>query len=292
MEQLYKIILSVMIASATGFLSAGEKINQGIELTMGDQVHFINVRGKVKITGWEQSKINIEGTLDDEAKGLLVTSDKGKVKIIVDMPHHLSPASGSDLQLYIPMTSKVIAEGVSTEWQFDNLGKLFVHSVTGDVRVTNNHSDVVLEVVSADVVIDGVTGNAMVNGLSGKIELQKIIGEVVASTVEGKLHFVQPDIGLARLSSVNGEIEVDGTLKDEGMLVVNSVNGNVLLNVGSSNNFSCELNALHGGRIENKLAVAGKSESKQMGSSLSLAVGKGDARIEATTISGTIFIQK
>ena len=292
MKQLYKIILSVMVSSAAGFLSAGEKINRGIELTMGDQVHFINVRGKVKITGWDQSKINIEGTLDDEARGLLVTSDKGKVKIIVDMPHHLSPASGSDLQLYIPITSKVIAEGVSTEWQLDNLGKLFVHSVTGGVRVTNNHSDVVLEVVSADVVIDGVKGNAMVNGLSGAIELQKIVGEVVASTVEGKLHFVQPDIGLARLSSVNGEIEVDGTLKDEGILVVNSVNGNVLLNVGSSNNFSCELNALHGGRIENKLAVAGNPESTQMGSSLSLAVGKGDARIEATTISGTIFIQK
>lgn len=280
------------IISAAAILSAGEKISRTIELTTGDQIHFINVRGKVKITGWDQSKINIEGTLDDEATGLLVTTDNGKVKIIVDMPHHLSPATGSDLQLQIPVNSKVIAEGVSTEWQLDNLGTLFLHSVTGGVRVINNQSDVVLEVVSADVDIDGVKGNAMVNGLSGAIKLQKIVGEVVASTVEGKLHFIQPDIGLARLSSVNGEIEVDGTLRDEGVLSVNSVNGNILLNVGSSNNFSCELNALHGGRIENKLAVAGKHETRQMGSSLSLAVGKGDARIEATTISGTIFIQE
>jgi len=270
---------------------AREKVQKSIDLENIHRVHFINIRGAVKLTGSEQTNLSIEGTLDDNALGLRTSQNKEVLIIEVEMPQHLMPVSGSKLELKLPQSMGVRIEGVSTEWQLDNLGATQIQSVTGSVLLKNGQNDVDIEVVNAPIQIEGIQGNLNLHSMNGNIQIHGVSGDIDANTIDGKIILKQQKINQVRLSTVNGVIDVSGSMSHESSLILSSVDGDLYLNLEKSDGYQCQLNALYGGKIDNQLPVSGETTVSAGGAKLSLAVGDGQGKIEATTISGTIHIK-
>ncbi len=291
----YKILTTglglAIVMMFTSELAAAEKIKREFEVAKDSIIEIFNLRGSVEIKGWKQNHLSIEGVLDEESTGLLIQEKDNRILVKVELPRQLSPKKGSKLVIYLPQSSALNARGVSTQWSISELGATIVHSVSGEISLSSSSGDVSLNVVSAPVTVKAVDGKLEVTSLSGKIDVADISGEVSLSTVEGELHFTQPIIELARLNSINGAIFVDGKLSKQGDLNVNSVDGDVFLKIGTSEDLNCQLNALHGGDIKNHLKIVGKESNNFAGKHFSLVVGEGEAVVEATTISGTIHLQ-
>ncbi len=288
-------ILSLVLLPLSQLLGvevlAAEKVDVEYELTSSTDIRVFNLRGSIEIKGWDKNLVKVKGVLDEESTGL-VFEEKGNQFIInVEMPRQISPKKGSKLFIFVPQTSAIVAKGVSSSWSLEAVGDININSVSGDVAINHSSGDVKLDVVSAPVSVKSVAGDLRVTSLSGKINVTEISGEVSLSTVEGELHFSQPIIELARLSSINGAIYIDGEISKQGSLSVTSVDGDVFLKVGTSDALNCQLQALHGGDIKNYLKVAGKESKRLTGKQLSLIIGEGGAIVEATTISGTIHLQ-
>ena len=275
----------------TALLMAAEKVDREIDLSGNPKIKFFNLRGSVEIKGWDKKILHIKGVLDEESTGL-VLEEKGEVFIVkVKMPRRISPKKGSKLVIFVPIKSTVRALGVNSSWDVQGVADISINSVSGEIIVASSSGDVELEVVSAPVTVKTVAGSLDVNSLSGIITVADIEGAVSLSTVEGELKFTQPIINSARLNSVNGTIFVNGELSKHGNLSVTSIDGDVFLKVGTSTDLNCDLKALHGGKIINYLDVAGTESKQFMGKHFSLIIGDGEAKVEATTISGTIHLQ-
>jgi hypothetical protein len=284
-------LILVFLALSTTSLFAAEKVNREIEVAVNPEFKFFNLRGSIEIKGWDKQILKVEGVLDEESTGLFVEENDKNIIVKVKMPRQISPEKGSKLVIFVPRTSKVEAQGVSSSWNIQAVDDILINSVSGEILVANSSGDVDLEVVSAPVTVKAVSGDLNVTSLSGKIKVQDIAGSVSLNTVEGELNFKQPNIGSARLNSVNGTINIEGKLSKTGNLSVTSVDGDVFLKVGTSDDLNCNFKALHGGDIKNHLKTVGEESQQFSGKSFSLVIGEGKALVEATTISGTIHLQ-
>jgi len=194
---------------------SGEKINQSVALEKIKQVRINNIRGKVKIIGIQDDEFLIKGTLDDDARGLKISKEGSLLVVEVEMPHHLSPVDGSDLEIKLPRRLSLMIHGVSSAWQLVNVGESSIHSVTGAINIKNIDTTLI-EVVNAPINIDGINGDLTINAMNGNIEIDNVTGSVNASTMDGHLKIKQQKINNVRLSSVNGVIEVSGVISKKG----------------------------------------------------------------------------
>ncbi len=103
---------------------AGEKVDKTLPLNDATNVSVDNLRGKVKISGWDKNSVSVEGEVDDKAEEFIFEQDGSTIKVKVVMPRHLNSGwneEGSDLTIHVPEQVKVNFNGVSTDITLANL---------------------------------------------------------------------------------------------------------------------------------------------------------------------------
>ncbi len=269
-----------------------EKIDKTIPLIDIKSIEVINHRGKISFEGKETDSLTITGSLDEQAIALNISQQQNRLVLDVQVPEHLAPKKGSNLKITLPGSIAIQVKGISSQWRFKHTFAVQIETVGGDIRLADVLGDVTIDAVSADIDIQNVQGNLIIDSLSGKITLTEIAGLVEVSSVEGNIQFLQKMINQAFLSNVKGSISVKGQLSAGAWLNVDSVDGNILLNLGQSDSFRSIINVLEDGEIINQLSEKGQKSTDEKGQHLNVIVGDGLAQIIATTVSGKVKLMK
>lgn len=286
------ISTTLLLVSTAVFAAKVIKVNKIIPLIDISTIEVINHRGEISFKGIDTDRLTIKGSLDEQATELKLTRRGSRLIVEVKVPEQLAPKKGSKLEISLPTAIAIEAKGVNSKWKFKHTFSVQIESVRGNIKLTDVSGNVFIDVVNSDMDIENIRGNLKINSLSGKIKLVEIAGNVEVGSIEGNIDYLQKVIHKAQFSNVKGAITVRGQLGADAILNVNTIEGDIRLDVGSSESFHSTVNVLGNGKIINQLPEKGESSALEKGANLNLSRGYGSARIDANTLNGTVYLLK
>lgn len=272
---------------------SAEEINRSIDAAADGHVHVSNIAGSVTVEGWSRSKVEVTGTLGRNVKELIVVRKGDKVVVKVKVPRSSGRGTDSDLHIMVPEKSSLDVGTVSADIEVSGvLGEQDLQSVSGDVEAECAGGYMTAESVSGDVDItgDGEDGEVSASAVSGDVNLTRISGVVSLEAVSGDLTIHEGSFRRADVSSVTGEIVFSGELLEDGKLSVESVNGDVDIELQDNVSARFEIDTFNGD-IDNCFGPeAERSSAYAPGWELEFEVGGGDGRVEISTLNGDIAL--
>jgi DUF4097 and DUF4098 domain-containing protein YvlB len=303
---------------STQVFAAGVAINEKRAVSANEKIQINNMRGVVNIVAVDKAEFNVQGTLDEKAKGFDLTSKNGVTKFEVKMPSRMysdynedGQEVGSRLEIQVPVGSQVEFTGVNADVTATGIqGGTTLTSVNGSVRGELLGSDVSLETVNGQihsknnngrVTLQTVNGEIDDNGSQGRLKLESVNGEIksVSQAKEVELSVVNGEgrlelDGTERLEfdAVNGDIAVDLKNSQTPKIEASTVSGSIKLTLDANVKARFELSGSAGGDIENSLTNDQVVKAKY-GPSRDLAFSTGSGGdIEISTVSGEIELKK
>jgi len=286
---LLKTILIAALVSL-GLVHAGEKVDRTIDVQANGNVEISNVRGIVRIEGWDKNQVSVKGELDDNTKEFIFETNNSTTVIKVELPRgRMDRSDGSNLIIRVPHTNSVDFSGVSSDVVITDIeAGIDIRTVSGDVTAANIASKIHLNSVSGDIDIKDSTGNARLASVSGDIDAKIDSDEIEVSLVSGDTILQLGEFTKLEGSTVNGDIWMQGTQKDGGQTRFSSVNGDVELKYTGTLNATIKAKSGPGGDITNKLTETRVEEIFPNQQKLGCTVGNGDGRISVSTVNGSI----
>ncbi len=207
-------------------------------------INIPDVRGDLKIVGWDQPKIHVVAKkriyADNEesakkASDLIkttITEDGGQYRIEANRQEAggaVGYRSTIDLEVSVPKNASVITnEQRGTVTITGLVGDQSIDSARGDVEVNQISGNATIKMTRGDLRVNDVSGNVDVSGRGGDLSIVKVGG---GASVNGEFYsIVMQDIKKqARFLSSRTDLlaeKVDGSIRMEsGNLTVNNVNG-------------------------------------------------------------------
>ncbi len=261
-------------------------------------VEISNVRGSVTVTGSNENRIGLSGSVGAGAR-LVIEGSARHIELNVEAEHsggkHGSP-SDTNLVLSVPHAVALKLELVSADSKVVGIdGKsLEIENVSGAVQATGASRSVEIDSVSGNVKFDaaraGAIEHAHVQTVSGDIAVGGVEGRVKLETVSGKIGYSAPSVTEFNAESVSGTIDASAAPAKGARLRAETMSGTVKLRVPAA--LSARLSATtFSGNIKSDFGSVKKAEYGP-GESLDARVGDGDARIETESFSGSIHILK
>jgi len=309
-------LIPAIIASIALPSFAGERVEQSLPASGVNSVSIENLRGEVKVIGWDQQEVSLSGELDDKAERLIFEQNGSQIMIKVVIPRHShhghnNNRNGSKLTIKMPKDVRMNFEGVSSDIDLSNLMVgAEVKTVSGDIEAVNLSEHIELGTVSGNIEskdLDGkirlssVSGDIKDRNSNGRVQLKAVSGEIVSNTkarevfvnnVSGNIDLSMADIDELVASTVSGDVDANLTLKDSGLVKLSSVSGDMEIDFQSGVEASFRMNASAGGDLENKLTSDRAKRAKYGPSSkLNFQTGSGSASVRASTVSGEILVK-
>jgi DUF4097 and DUF4098 domain-containing protein YvlB len=290
-----KSLVSVILISLFAGTALAVDVDRTVDAAKDGHVEVSNISGAIEIEGWNQNKVEVTGTIGRDVKELIVERDGDEVLIKVKLPKGSSSASDADLHIKVPMDSSINVGTVSADIDVSGVnGEQSLHTVSGNVTTESKGEDVSAESVSGDVEVSGDNSDSEIeaNTVSGDVTLRRVSGEVVGESVSGSVEVREGSVDRADLSTVNGEVNFEGELRDGGRLNIETVNGSVDVEFTGSVSARIDIETFNGG-IRNCFGPKAERTSKYTpGLELEFTEGDGDGRVEISTMNGRVTLCK
>jgi hypothetical protein len=253
---------------------AAEPVDAGLDAAADGQVHVNAVRGEIRVVGWSEPRVTVQGTRDDNSAEFVFRRD-GDTIVIEDRLEQNSRrgGKGTDLTIRIPTQSRLRVSVVSADLDVRQvLGSLRLNTVSGEVTGSDVGEDVEVSTVSGDVSLETGATRLNVRSTSGRL-------------------LVSNDAALmrGRLASVSGEVELFTRLATEADLEIENVSGAVTLTLPGPVNAALDIVAGPGARIRNQLTDAQPVRPRYgPGERLEQTLGSGSGYVRVSTVSGRI----
>ena len=294
---------------------AGEKVDKSLSVGGATNISVENLRGKVKILGWDKNEVSVSGEIDDKAERFVFEKDGAFIKIKVVMPHHMNGSwheKGSNLVINVPRKLRLDFSGVSTDVTVEGLTKsteiqsvsgninvdslselIEISSVSGDITSKNLSGKINLSSVSGDIDDKQSQGRIILKAVSGHLKTRTQASEVFVNTVSGEIDMILNDIDELIISTVSGDVEGELSLNNSGRIRMSSVSGDIDLGFTNDAQASFSMRSNAGGDLINKITDDKAKHAKYGPSStLYFETGNGKASVKASTVSGRLEVFK
>lgn len=287
----------IMLGSLLASTAVAEEVNKTLDADPNGQVNIYNMSGSVEVIAWDRDKVEVTGTVGDDADEFVFERSGKTTTIKVKVPDRRWGRKdvSSELSIRVPKGSSIDISTVSADIDVEGVeGEQDLGGVSGDIVTEMFASDIDANTVSGDVEIAGNGSNAEadLNTVSGDITATGLSGEITAEVVSGDIDIEGGSFSRTKIESVNGDIEFAAGLAENGKLDVETVNGSVDIEfVGSvSADFDVET---FNGRIRNCFGPDAERASRYApGWELSFTEGDGHGRVTIATLNGDVDICK
>lgn len=284
-----------VIALALVFMApaVAQEVDRTLDAAPDGAVDISNIAGSVFVDGWNRDEVNVKGTLGRNVEELIFERDGDRITVKVKVPKRGGRGIASDLSISVPSGSSLDVATVSADIEVKDVrGEQKLEAVSGDILTESFGADVRAGTVSGDVTISGNGEDNETHGttVSGDVTLRGVAGEVFAESVSGDVIVTDGAFDRAQFNTVNGDIEFNAELRDDGRLSAETVNGGVELRFEGEVSGRFDIDTFNGD-IDNCFGPKPERTSKYApGQELSFQEGNGDARITVSTMNGDIDI--
>ncbi|EGM77915.1 hypothetical protein Rhein_2000 [Rheinheimera sp. A13L] len=315
-----QLILGLALSVFSQFLWAAESVNENLQVANNEKIFIENMRGEVEIIATAENRFKVSGTLDEKADGYSMESKNGFTSFKVKMPNMRNYGGwdwddkdnqGSRLKIEVPLGAELEFQGVNSSVRVSGVqgstkistvnGSVYgeklqkfiqLETVNGEVTSVNNNGRITLSTVNGEIEDSGSQGRLSIDAVNGSIDSKSSASEVSVSVVNGEADLELTNVQQLEMSSVNGSLdaELKGSLTPR--IEVSTVSGDAKLKLDKGINAKFNLVANAGGSIKNEL-TSQKAEKAKYGPrrSLEFSTGKGEGRVEMSTVSGSLKLQ-
>ena len=255
-------------------------------------VEVENVAGSIDISVWERNEVHVRGRIGDDVEEVEIESTANGLRIEVRNKRNQRQIDSTYLELTIPASASIEAEGVSADISVEGSRgeSLTLATVSGDVEVNADSKRVELASVSGDVEFEGSAARLAAESVSGDVTLIGVKEEVEASTVSGDVTLEGGEIAKGRFETVSGELNLMLELVDGGRLNCDAMSGDISLRLPASQKAAFSAQS-YSGDINTEFGDPMHHSKSSSGAILKAQVGDNGARIRLETFSGDISIR-
>lgn len=290
----------LLLCLCVGQALADTPINLQHAATPTARISISNVSGEVRVTAWDRPTVQVDGQLGDGAKPLAITGSDDNLAIEVQPQgsgggwfnwgndSHMGPTL---LDLHVPRGATLDVRVVSAPLTVDGMagGKISANTVSGRARINANSPALDIESVSGNIELAGHAAQADLQTVSGDI-LAPVLGDrAKLQTVSGRIQASGGPWRQFTLSTVSGDVQVTGAIASDGKLGIDSMSGNVQLQLPAGTNATVHASSFSGD-LRSTAGSVQKSDHGP-GSTLDATFGKGGATINVETFSGDLRIR-
>jgi hypothetical protein len=287
------------VASITA--QADTPIHLSHEAAPNAQVVIRNIKGEVRVSGWSQNRVQVDGTLGDGAKPLQISGDANALEIRVEPSGSSSKWFGfssdnemgpSVLDVHVPHAAALQVHVVSAPVDVTGVDgrTLSVNTVSGRVHLNARAGSVKVDSVSGDVDLEGTANGMDVQTVSGDVQAAMLNGNVNGQTVSGDLLLRGNTLDNVNLGTVSGRIQLDAALAPAASWKVDTMSGDVRLGVPA--NTSAQIKAdTFSGDLHSDFGKPYGSEHGP-GEHLGAKVGSGNGSIVINSFSGDVHLER
>jgi hypothetical protein len=256
-----------VVLAAAAVLSLGTDVDTTFAVKPGATLQVENFAGEVVLNAWPKNAVRIEA---DEASGerIVVTPGPRGLSIKTDSRH--AAERSVDLKITVPSWMDLDVEGVQTDVTIDG--------ARGRVRVATIHGD---------IAVSGGRGQIELNAVDQDIHLADASGVVVSETVNGDLTLQRIESDSVDVSTVNGGIFYDGTIRNRGVYRFTSHNGDIAVAMPVAASAMVNVSTFSG-EFASDFPVT--LQESRPGRRFCFMLGRGGARVDLESFQGTIHV--
>ena len=243
--------------------------------------------GEIIVTGWSRNEVKVRAT--SERGQLRLEASPSHIEIGA---HNIRGRLGdTQVEVSVPEGTRLTVSAHSSNVSVRGVkGEVEVTTMNGDVVIDDASSRVGFESVSGDVQISRVQGDLRGEAMSGEIDVTDVTGDVEIETVSGDLTLRNVRSKYVRAETVSGSVEFDGRTEAGGRYDFASHSGDVRLVLPAALGAMISVETFSG-TIDSDFPIT-LQPGQRHGKQFEFQVGDGGARIDATSFSGGIYIQR
>lgn len=276
-------MITTLLAAALAFGMAQQPIDTTVAMRAGGRVHLEAVGGSASFATWEREAVRVRATHPPGMRVAVRATDGG---VRVEAAGRAgAPPSAVRYEITVPRSASIGVNGVNLSVDVDGTtGAVAISNVEGVIQVRGVTGRVNVESVAGGLVVDNVTGDVAAATVNQSIRLGRVRGHISAETVNGSITVTGADAAEVRASTVNGMIEYDGVIRDNGRYFLGAHNGRVTMTIPEDANARIRISS-RTGRVEATFPV---SLNPARSNRFELTVGSGSADIELHSFNGAI----
>jgi hypothetical protein len=258
--------------------------DETVAVTKGARLTVDNFAGEVVIKAWDRDSLRVQAHHGGRTKVSIRTTPGA---VIVGAQQ--STPTSVDYEITAPawMPIKVVGtyifisiEGAQSE--------VSAETTRGDVVVRGGTGTVTAKSIQGEVTVEGARGRVIASSVNEGVHAIGVSGELSVETTNGDISLTQMKSQSIEASTINGDIEFEGTPADRGRYVFTTHNGDINVAVPESSNVSFSVRT-YNGSFSPGLKVSGPPRSEvRQGRRTTYTLGNGSAEMELETFGGSI----
>ena len=260
-----------------------QQIDSTVPVERGQRLEVSSYAGEIAVKTWTRNAVRVQA---DPGGRTTVEIDRSATSVTVRTHGRRGPPSLVDLQITAPSWMALDLSGVNTDVSVaGSRGPVSVETVQGQVDVEGGEGLVSLQSVQGSVNLSGAKGRLEVYSVNEDVLVKGSSGEVTAETVNGGITLSQVDGSSVTASSVNGDLEYDGTIRNGGRYAFSTHNGGITITVPEGSNAGVSV-ATFNGEFASEFPVT-LTETRK-GRRFSFTLGSGSAQMTLESFQGSI----
>ena len=279
------------IQARPGGPETSPRTDQTVDVVKGTRLVLSNNAGEVVVRSWDREQVRVQAT-HNERVTIEVAAADSTLRIRSRAPR--GPAGLVDYQLTVPRWMAVNLSGTYLESTIEGTtAEVTVESVHGNIRVVGGSGNINLRSVEGIITLDKASGNVRATTINEGIRLTDIAGDVYAETTNGDIEVQNAQTSSLEISTVNGDVTFNGTMRDAGSYRLTTHGGDIRLGLGGVNNATVFVRTFQGDFMADFPVVLPDGQSAREGSKrFNFTLGSGSARIELQTFNGDITLAR
>lgn len=292
-----KRILQLMMFVATAQAHAQRdrdrtRVDSTFAFEKGSWVDVAIASGEVIITGWTRPEAKVyasieRGWIDTQLSSHRITlqtrSDRGR-------------SGTTRIEIMVPIGTRVQASSASGSIRITGTnGEVEAGSASGAIEVLGADDRITVHTASGKVHAAKLKGRTRLETISATLEAEDVTGDITAGTVSGRITLRGIKSSHAKAETVSASVTYAGSIDPSGSYDFSTHSGNVHLEIPDNSGADLFLETFSG-RISSAFPITLQpgdiSAMARHGKKMQFTIGKGGARLTASTFSGNIIIEK
>ena len=253
----------------------------------GASLSVNNFGGSIIVHAWTQNRVKVHA--EHGSRGAIEASLVGNTVTLKASSRHGAP-SIVDFEITVPQDMALTLSGTYTEIEVDGVrGAISAETVDGSVNVRGGSGIITLHSIQGSVTLADATGRIEVNSVNDGVELSNVSGQIKAETTNGDMTLMGIKSSSVDASTINGDVEYEGTVSDGGTYSFNSHNGDITVSIPEGANVTLSVATANGDIDPSFPLPLTRTEGKHR---YTFKLGTGSARMEVESFQGDIQLRR
>ena len=279
------------IQARPGGPETAPRTEQTLDVTKGTRLVLSNNAGEVVVRSWDRDQVRVQATHNERVTVDIANADN---TLRVRSRSSRGPSGLIDYQVTVPRWMPVNLSGTYLESTIEGTtAEVTVESVHGNIRVGGGSGNVNLRSVQGIIIVDKASGNVRATTINEGIRLTNVSGDVYAETTNGDITVENAQTTSLEISTVNGDVTFNGTMRDSGAYRLTTHGGDIRLGLGGANNATVFVRTFQGDfRADFPIQLPEGQSAREGSKRFNFTLGSGSARIELQTFNGDITLAR